>query len=349
MRFLIVSAGVLVLTSQLLAQEERPRPQNPPDLDRLFERFDKNNDGFLDKDEAPERIKERFDQLDENKDGKLSRDEVRKMLERMAANRPGAQPASGPAPSSVPEPLFRALDTDGDGRLSKDELLAAVKLLEKLDRNRDGFVDRTELSLPGGAPAPETGRRIVELFERLDLDKNGKLSRDEAKGPLAEIFERADQNKDGAIDKDEFRRVADRLMPPGGTPPGQGDVARRIVEMFQRLDANNDGKISKDEAKGPLLEGFERFDANGDGFIDKDEARRALERLAQTAPPPDRPRPGDAPRPGGSFDDLDKNADGRLTREEVKGTPLADKFDEIDANKDGKIDPKELEAFRNKK
>ena len=42
------------------------------------------------------------------------------------------------------------------------------------------------------------------------------------------------------------------------------------------------------------------------------------------------------------------NVDGRLTREELKGTIYADHFDEIDTNKDGKIDPKEFRAYLKK-
>ncbi len=45
------------------------------------------------------------------------------------------------------------------------------------------------------------------------------------------------------------------------------------------------------------------------------------------------------------FDALDLNADGRLTRDELKGTPYADKFDAMDTNKDGKIDRKEFAAY----
>jgi Ca2+-binding EF-hand superfamily protein len=42
------------------------------------------------------------------------------------------------------------------------------------------------------------------------------------------------------------------------------------------------------------------------------------------------------------FDALDRDADGRLTRDELKGTAWAD---QIDANKDGKIDRKEFAEF----
>ena len=87
-----------------------------------------------------------------------------------------------------------------------------------------------------------------------------------------------------------------------------------------------------------------------DGFLDKEELRRAAARfrnLGQGKRPDQR---GDSPRKPATldFDALDLNADGRLTRDELKSTTLADKFDEIDANKDGKIDRKEFEAYLKK-
>src|SRR5436305_1094404 len=74
--------------------------------------------------------------------------------------------------------------------------------------------------------------------------------------------------------------------------------------------------------------------------------------LVLAAPQDDKPQPKKPPVAAllkANTDELgkphDKDADGRLTRDELKGTPWADRFDDIDANKDGKIDRKEFEAY----
>jgi len=339
---LLVSPGAWADDTTKPPRRPRPETQNPPDAVRVFEQIDRNKDGFLDKDEAPERLRDRFEQLDENKDGKLSRDEIRKVLDRFAA-RPGSTPTPGTSPLPPSDVLFRVLDANGDGKLVSEELQAAARVLARFDRNGDGAIDPKELAEGSRAAAPppaEAASRIKAMLERLDLDKDGKLSKEEARGPLADNFDRVDQNRDGFIDRSEARQALERLGQ--GNPPAPGDNAQRLREMFQRLDANNDGKISKDEARGPLAEGFDRVDSNGDGVVDQAEARAALERLARIAPPSDRPRPSENRRPSASFEDLDKDVDGRLSRDEVKGSPLAEKFDNLDKNKDGKLDPKEF-------
>ena len=48
-----------------------------------FDQLDKNNDGKISKDEAPDRMKERFDQMDANSDGVLDKAEQEEVLKRI--------------------------------------------------------------------------------------------------------------------------------------------------------------------------------------------------------------------------------------------------------------------------
>jgi Ca2+-binding EF-hand superfamily protein len=189
-----------------------------------------------------------------------------------------------------------------------------------------------------------------EFIKRFDKNKDGYVSKEELPEGLARNFDRFDRNSDGKLDAKEVgqmleamkRALADRPEKPGAN---NADVERRVSDVFDRMDANKDGKISKDEARNFIAQNFDRIDTNKDGFIDKDELRRFVARNMAAGPP----GPGGFGGPSGpDFDALDKNADGRLTRDELKGTPYADKFEEIDANKDGKIDKKEFAAYLKK-
>ncbi|QOV88006.1 EF-hand domain-containing protein [Humisphaera borealis] len=59
---------------------------------------------------------------------------------------------------------------------------------------------------PGERPAGGPG----EMIKRLDTDKDGKISKDEAKGNprLTENFAKLDANSDGFIDEAEFKAAA---------------------------------------------------------------------------------------------------------------------------------------------
>ncbi len=185
-----------------------------------------------------------------------------------------------------------------------------------------------------------------EFIRRFDKDMDGKLSKDELPPFLAKGFAQADRNGDGKLDREEVAAwlvVLRKVMAAG---PGQGSLGKtpdEVVDNLLRLmDANKDGKISRDEAKGKIAENFDKIDLNKDGFLDRKELRIVAERVlkAQAGVPT-----GAAPY---DFDSLDKNADGRLTPDELKGTPWADRFAEIDTDGNGTIDRREFEAFLKK-
>lgn len=195
-----------------------------------------------------------------------------------------------------------------------------------------------------------------EFLKRFDKNKDGFVSKDELPPFLSAAFDRADANGDGKLDREEAaeflqilrRRFGDETNRPAN--PSDPQIERLVTNFLARMDTNKDGKISKAEAIGQLAANFDLVDTNKDGFLDKDELRRfaerfragnmgALGRNGRTNPEADGP----------DFDSLDLNADGRLTRAELKGTSFAAVFDEIDTNRDGKIDPKEFKAYLKKK
>jgi Ca2+-binding EF-hand superfamily protein len=182
--------------------------------DKFLERFDKNKDGQLTKDELPPFFVKVFEKFDRDSDGKLSRAEVEAMLKtyRVFLEKQG-QVASGPAVEKMVDKLLAQMDTDKDGKISKAEAKGQVaKNFTALDLNKDGFLDRAELRpiarqmLNAKQPAP-----VVD-FDALDKNADGRLTRDELKGTRFEaVFDQIDTNRDGRIDPSEFEAYLKKL------------------------------------------------------------------------------------------------------------------------------------------
>lgn len=75
------------------------------------------------------------------------------------------------------------------------------------------------------APQTEEPRRpnAAQIIQQSDKDGDGKLSKDEAQGPLAENFDAVDGDKDGFISSAEMSAAFSRFRQgAGGDNPGQG-------------------------------------------------------------------------------------------------------------------------------
>ena len=78
------------------------------------------------------------------------------------------------------------MDSDGDGRVSRDEYLAWMGYaFEKMDRDGDGVLSAAEL--PGGKGKPITREQqrqtIIERFHKQDANGDGFLSAKELSAP----------------------------------------------------------------------------------------------------------------------------------------------------------------------
>ena len=79
----------------------------------------------------------------------------------------------------APDPMFLALDTDGDGRLSLEESQLPLALFQKLDLNGDGFIDVLEWSA-GRDDATAVARSQQRLNDQRDVQnqqRNGSTTR----------------------------------------------------------------------------------------------------------------------------------------------------------------------------
>ena len=105
-------------------------------------------------------------------------------------------------PASDPD-LLAGLDTDNDRTVSLDEAKkAAEAMFDKLDRDHDGTLTRRELR----------GRLSAKEFAAADTDKDGTLSKDEYLSIVEKRLKAADTDNDGTLTRRELRSKAGRQL-----------------------------------------------------------------------------------------------------------------------------------------
>ncbi len=101
--------------------------------------------------------------------------------------------------------MIEKLDTDKDGAVSKAEFEAKRAAdFTAADTNKDGSVSQAELSAFHEKKAAERkAEREKRMYERLDANKDGKVTKDEF--DAGERFDRMDKNDDGKVSGDEMK------------------------------------------------------------------------------------------------------------------------------------------------
>lgn len=186
----------------------------------------------------------------------------------------------GPQHPPHPDPLRRALDTNGDHALDADEIAKAAESLATLDADKDGRIAREELFMrpPQGFPGRGPGGRGGE---------GRPWPPSEVGGPPRE---------GGPV-------------PPPPPPPRDGEGFRpppgpdpdRFIERALAFDADGDGKLDRTELgkfaeqmmgrmrpRGP--EGFRRPPRPGRGDADAGPPRPEPSRRPDGEGGPDGPR-----------------------------------------------------------
>lgn len=135
--------------------------------------------------------------------------------------------------------LFRSLDLNGDGKLSREEIFSGLSMstevasaelevnhiFDSVDIDNSGFIDYSEFIMASiQAEALLNQDRLETAFHELDLDRDGKISpaelreifknseEDVAAGVWEELIVEADTDGDGEINLAEFKALMLRMF-----------------------------------------------------------------------------------------------------------------------------------------
>ena len=236
-----------VLGGAAIASQDAPRGRGGG----MMMRADTNGDSTISRAEFTAQAEARFARMDKNGDGFITADEM--------GGRGGRGPGGGMMSADTDQDgkisraefmaqsaeRFIKLDTNGDGRISGDEMKAMMERMREGGRmgGRRGMGGEAAGAMmppppppPGAEGGPISGRHGHHgggRLARLDTNQDGKISRDEMRADADKHFDKLDTNGDGFIDKAEMdaarAKMKDRMgkmrmggdAPPAPPPPGQ--------------------------------------------------------------------------------------------------------------------------------
>ena len=127
--------------------------------------------------------------------------------------------------------FFLRIDVNRDGKVDRREARRFPQFVGRFDRNGDGTVERRELLAIGrdsdrgpkqnrpdsqqrrksdSNPTTDRPGDAQAMFDRLDRNEDGAISREEAPERMQSRFDRIDGNGDGRITREEFARAGSR-------------------------------------------------------------------------------------------------------------------------------------------
>ena len=115
------------------------------------------------------------------------------------------------------------------------------------------------------------GAMMLDQFDTIDADKDGKITQEELAAHRTAEFAAADTNSDGSLSAEELQAHMLAQM-----------LARQSARMIDNLDNDGNGSLSAEEmGEGPMAANFARIDTDNNGAISKAEAEAVAERMGK--------------------------------------------------------------------
>ncbi len=202
--------------------------------------------------------------------------------------------------------IFAQFDLNKDGKVTRDEV---GKVSAKRFAEAGGGAGAIALSRYDGALAAKARARVDGFFRRTDWNGDGRVSLDEYTATVRAQFQRMDHDGRGAV------------ACAAKKTPGKRHGTRGAGKLCRDADANKDGMLTRAE-------------------IDKAAARKfaaAAKGASALTPLQFASLDGTrASKRGHSFNRLDANGDGKLSRDEFAARDTR-MFARLDRNNDGVV------------
>lgn len=125
---------------------------------------------------------------------------------------PQRQPAQQARARQI-DAMFQRLDKNHDGAISLDEWPRPAQAFARLDVNKDNLLSRDELQRAATPRQFERQQRLNQQIQRqvrrMDTNGDRAISREEWRGK-ADLFDRIDADKDGKLTPVEIRQFRAR-------------------------------------------------------------------------------------------------------------------------------------------
>jgi len=121
------------------------------------------------------------------------------------------------------------------------------------------------------AVAQERQSDPSRIFDSVDTNGDGIITREEFLAGRERLFARLDRNGDGYIDNQDM----------SGRLAGRQKAQDRLAELVTRLDKDGDGRVSKTEFVDGATPLFDRADTDHNGQLSREEVAAAKQRIAE--------------------------------------------------------------------
>ena len=224
--------------------------------------------------------------------------------------------------------LFSKTDTNGDGKVSKEEFVAsrpsdvsetnAASLFDKMDSDGTGALSQTQLQEGMEKNKPEKSSRNL-----------GNTLSDTVLAAVNQLLQSLNSSSDADADGDT------------------SDKSSKDSDMFSKMDTDGNGSVSKQEflaarpsnvSEDQATKLYSSIDTENTGSITEDQFTSAMQKAPQGPPPSG--GAGGPPPSGGSQSE---------TSDTSSSSSSSTTYDALDTNKDGKVSMAELLAGMNEK